>query len=812
MSSTIVGVLRRTARRSGRAAIGIVLAGGLLLAHPAPALAASPIASDIDQQVQMAVTETVFFFADDDDGDPLTFTVLTQPLHGDLTDCSDTSGYCNYTSDPGFTGADSFTYRANDGTTDSNTATVHLTVVDPNAPQVYDTQATAAPGSPVDVQLSGYDPDQGDLTFSIVSGPTHGTLGAIGPVTCDYVDDFACRATVSYTANAGTAGLQDTFTFRATDPLGSHSVPATATLTIIDPSAPTANDTFLAAGKDATTTLTVSGSDQLSRDLTFAVLGTPTHGTLSAFHDTTCTSGFCEAKIDYTTSGYVGSDSFTFTVAAGGSTSTPATVQLDVNEPPCPGKIITNGTVKLGVNCKGELNVDGIGLQYVPTGNDSTSPGCACEGWGAGDTTSTVSGWANQSSGNSTNLTQVSFVTTATTAVSVVDIGTTFRVTHDYHPSPSTPNAYEVSVSVKNISATATHLRYRRVMDWDIEPTAFSEFVTLFKGSSPFLDFTSNNGFATSDPLSGPSDLGQTGSFTDIGPADHGALFDFDFGSLAAGATREFKTFYGSAATETGAINALNAVGVEAYSLGEPSTPDGPTLGTPNTFLFGFRDIGGIDVFAPNAVDDGLTTAEDTAGTVNVLTNDTDPNGDTLSVTGTTNGTHGTVSCTGPGVCTYTPAANYAGPDSFTYTVSDGNGGTDTGTVNVTVTPVNDAPVAVADGATTAEDTAKAIDVLTNDSDVDGPALTASLVTGAAHGTVSCVAATCTYTPAANYNGPDSFTYKASDGSLQSNTVTVTITVTPVNDAPDAVNDAASAGAGVATPVSVLAQRHRRGR
>ena len=138
-------------------------------------------------------------------------------------------------------------------------------------------------------------------------------------------------------------------------------------------------------------------------------------------------------------------------------------------------------------------------------------------------------------------------MTTATTAVSVVDIGTTFRVTHDYHPSPSTPNAYEVSVSVKNISAAATHLRYRRVMDWDIEPTAFSEFVTLFKGSSPFLDFTSNDGFATSNPLAGPSDIGQTGSFTDAGPDDHGALFDFDFGSLAAGATREFKTFYGAA-------------------------------------------------------------------------------------------------------------------------------------------------------------------------------------------------------------------------------------------------------------------------
>ena len=662
MSSSILGALRRFTRRSGRATIGIVLAGGLLLAHPAPAMAATPVAQDQSATVYTGETVFVYPYADDADGDPLTYEIVAQPSHGDLASCAPDFEYCEYTPDPGYVGPDAFTFRANDGTTTSNTATMSITVLDPNAPVAYETSATAAPGSAVDVTLSGYDPDQGQLTFAVVDGPTHGTLGAIGPVVCDYVDAFSCDATVSYTANPGTAGTTDTFTYRATDPAGSHSAPATVTLSIIDPSAPSANDNFLAAGKDSTTTLTVSGSDQLSRPLTFAVGAAPTHGTLSAFHDITCASGFCEARIDYTTAGYVGSDSFTFTVAAGGSTSPPATVTLDVNEPPCAGAIITNGTVKLGVNCKGELNVDRIGLQFVPTGNDSTSPGCACEGWGAGDTTSTVSGWANQSSGNSTNLTQVSFVTTASTAVSVVDIGTTYRVTHDYHPSPSTPNAYEVSVSVKNISAAATHLRYRRVMDWDIEPTAFSEFVTLFKGSSPFLDFTSNDGFATSNPLAGPSDIGQTGSFTDAGPDDHGALFDFDFGNLAAGATREFKTFYGAAGTETGAINALNAVGVEAYSLGEPSTPDGPTLGTPNTFLFGFRDIGGADIFAPSAVNDSLTTAEDTAGNVNVMTNDTDPNGDPLSVTGKTNGAHGTVACTGAGVCTYTPDARLQRP------------------------------------------------------------------------------------------------------------------------------------------------------
>ena len=94
----------------------------------------------------------------------------------------------------------------------------------------------------------------------------------------------------------------------------------------------------------------------------------------------------------------------------------------------------------------------------------------------------------------------------------------------------------------------------------------------------------------------------------------------------------------------------------------------------------------------PHAVDDELTTARDTAGEVNVLANDTDVDGDTLSVTGSTDGAHGTVACTGAGVCTYTPATGYSGPDSFTYTVSDGHGGTATGTVTVTVYGIHAGP------------------------------------------------------------------------------------------------------------------------
>ena len=92
----------------------------------------------------------------------------------------------------------------------------------------------------------------------------------------------------------------------------------------------------------------------------------------------------------------------------------------------------------------------------------------------------------------------------------------------------------------------------------------------------------------------------------------------------------------------------------------------------------------------PVTVDDTLTTTEDAPNSVNVLANDTDPDGDTLSVTGSTNGSKGTAACASGGLCTYTPQANVHGGDTFTYTVSDGNGGTDTGTVTVTITSVPD--------------------------------------------------------------------------------------------------------------------------
>ena len=300
--------------------------------------------------------------------------------------------------------------------------------------------------------------------------------------------------------------------------------------------------------------------------------------------------------------------------------------------------IIASPLVQLGVNQEGHLNVFGgtpssgtrttiVGLRFRPTNAESTAPGCLCEGWGVADATTGVAGYANESIDGVVNLQLESFRRTAETAVSVVRVGNpgTFRVTHDYHPSPFTDNLYEVKVTIENTSGQETDVRYRRVMDWDVEPTAFNEFVTVvtLQGSELAKNvlFSSNGGFATANPLGAREWSSETeclgddpttpdppevdhaciGDFQDAGPDDHGALFDFGFGKLQPGEKVTFFTYYGAAATEVGANAALAAVQAEVYSFGQPNTPDGPTLGTPNTFVFAFSGVGGEPVLPPDS-------------------------------------------------------------------------------------------------------------------------------------------------------------------------------------------------------------------
>ena len=328
------------------------------------------------------------------------------------------------------------------------------------------------------------------------------------------------------------------------------------------------------------------------------------------------------------------------------------------NSPDRAGAVVDNGVVQLGINDWGNLNfwqdgnetsdctrscTDVVGLRFLRADRpalESTADGCTCEGWGIADAGTGLSGWANDSSGYA-GLELVSFTHDATSATSVMrtqgfvggggggDDGAGFaapasfaggepapqlQVTQEYRPAAGSSYLYEDVVTVENIGdAPATDLRYRRVMDWDIEPTPFDEFSTIDGTDSSALLFSSDNGFDTADPLgyrdwydlpqctfaTGGSDHACVGFFTDAGPEDHGAHFDFGFGGLAPGESKRFIVYYGAAPDEASAVGAVSAVGGEVWSFGQANVEHGPDLGAPATFVFAFATSRAVDTSGP---------------------------------------------------------------------------------------------------------------------------------------------------------------------------------------------------------------------
>ena len=260
-------------------------------------------------------------------------------------------------------------------------------------------------------------------------------------------------------------------------------------------------------------------------------------------------------------------------------------------------------------------------------------------------------------------------------------------------------------------------------------------------------------------------------------------------------------------------VSATTNGGTVTLVDGEVSYTSAPGYKGPDSFTYVLEDSrGGSDTATvlltvlnnpPVAVDDAYTTATGTPVALDVRVNDMDADGDSLTVTPLTPTTDGALVLNSDGTGSYTPAANFAGTDVFTYRVSDGFGGTDTATVTIAV---NGAPDAADDAASTAPGTPVDVPVLANDTDPnEGDVLTVTSATQPAHGTTVLLSdGSVRYTPAAGWAGADTFSYAITDGRGLSDTATVTVTT--ANTPPVANPDAASTPPDTAvTGVVVLA-------
>ena len=663
------------------------------------------------------------FDVDEDlDYNAIVLEILSEPAYGTL-DLENVANYgaVNYLPYVGVgdNQTDQFTYRIQDLAGNwSESATATITVdPDPTASDVFvhsktDTEFTIDVLSATSDVYWFVDPN----SLEILQDPSLGTL------------DFLESGEVFYSFTGDPLQfnelVSDSFTYRMADENGDFSNIATVTIDMGNHAPVAVDDT---ARTRVNQSVFIGRFDLLSNDFdidfgdspvasTFSISTTPANGVL-----TLTESG------DYVYQpnlGFSGTDSFTYIVAdADSKYSEPATVRIFVLPPPA---IIDNGLIQLGVNQEGHLNVSEgsttsafgtgpTGLRYVPTNYESTAPGCLCEGWGVADGDTNLAGYANVSTDQGARgMRFVSFDSTPYSAVSVVDVdGTTnmggggseatsslvssssilgvgspqlIRVTHDYHPTALTPNLYEVTVTIQNLSSKPINdLRYRRVMDWDIEPTAFNEFVTIqgFGVQNPNLLFTSNNGFASANPLSGPGFIsGEVrGNFTDSGPNDHGALFDFgNFGVLEPGGKTSFNIYYGAAENQANAMTAISAVNARVFSIAKSS--EDVENGTPNTFIFAFGNLrtNVENNVPPVANNDQLNTKFNTPVNLHasaLLANDNDPDGDTVSLrieSVDEESVNGGVITVNPQTfqISYAPPAGFRGIDSFTYRISDG--------------------------------------------------------------------------------------------------------------------------------------------
>jgi uncharacterized protein (TIGR03382 family) len=754
-----------------------------------------------------------------DVGETLTVTAVTQPAGGTVTLVG---GVVRFTPTPNFSGSTTFSYTVSDGNGGTDTATVKVTVSPVNDPPdaLNDTATVAEDSPPTVVEVLVNDtgaPDTGEtLTVTAVTQPANGTVTLIaGTVRFAPAPNFFGTTTFTYTVSDGNGGT-DTAT-------------VTVTVTPVNDAPDAVNDAVTVGEDSGATVVNVLANDSIAPDagetLTVTAVTQPANGTV------TLTGGVVRYQPN---ANFSGTDTFTYTVSDGNGGTDTATVTVTVtavndvpdavndavtvtedsgatvvdvlaNDTAAPdvGETLTVTAVTQPAN--GAVTLVGGVVRYQPSANFS----------GTDTFTYTIS----DGNGGTDTATVTVTVTAVNDAPNAVD--DTFTVAED-----STNNVLDVLVNDTVAPDVGETLTVTAVTQPASGTVTLVGGVVRFTPAAGFngtvmFSYTVSDGNGGTDTatvtvtVSGTNDPPDAVDDTAVVAEDSGAtVVDVLANDTTAPDVGETLTVTAVTQPANGTVTLVGGVvrfapaanfhGTTSFTYTVSDGNGGTATATVTVTVTAVND-------APNAADDAVTVGEDSGATVvDVLANDSiaPDTGETLTVTAVTQPANGTVTLTG-GVVRFTPAPNFSGTTSFTYTVSDGNGGTDTATVTVTVSPVNDAPDAVNDAVTVAEDSgATVVNVLANDSIAPdtGETLTVTAVTQPANGTVTLTGGVVRFTPAPNFSGTTSFTYTVSDGNGGTDTATVTVTVSPVNDAPDAVNDAVTVGEdSTATVVDVLA-------
>ncbi len=712
-----------------------------------------------------------------------------------------------YTPPPGFTGTDTFTYTVSDG--QGGFATTTVTVGVPNgAPVANSDTATVATNGSVTIPVTGNDtdPDGDPLTVTAATDepPPDGTV-VVNP-----------DGTVTYTPNPGFAG-SDAFTYTVSD---GHGGTATAAVTItVDNGAPVAaGDTAgAAAGRPVTIAVLANDTDPNGDPLAVSAVSAPAAGGTVTINP--------DGTVTYTPPpGYVGPDTFTYTVSDGAGGSATATVTVEVsNDRPVAGD--DSATAPAG----GPATVDVLANDTDPDGQPLTVTAVSTPAAGGTATLNpdgTVSytpppGFAGVDTFTYTVSDGAGGTDTATVSVTVANAAPVAG----NDTAATTPGvAVEVAVLGNDTDANGHPLTVT-----GLTPPASGGTVRLNPDGT--VTYTPPPGFAGDDSFTYTvSDgAGDTATATVTVSVANQAPAATDDTAVGTGGGPVAIDVLANDTDPDGGPLSINAVDDPAHgsvTVGADGlvryTPDPGFTGT-DTFSYTVSDgHGGTATAAvtvetrnaaPTAAPDGAGTAGGRPVTVDVLANDSDPNGQPLTLTGIAVAPDGgTATANSDGTVTYTPNPGFEGTDTFTYEVTDGDGGYTSAVVTVEVS--NGRPVAVADRAFTDHHTPVTVAVLANDFDPN-PGDAVSVVPGSlglpldpdgrVRGTVALNPdGTLTYNPPVGFVGPVTFEYRVTDGEAGTDdTATVTVTV---RDTPAvAADDTASVRSGEAVAVAVLA-------